>query len=102
MPGIDEIVDNVQPDNTDNGLGDMTGFSGDTISVAPESTGENVPTLTDDNDDVTEEQAETIVAATSSIYIVAAKLLKELHILTTDEFTQLIGECAKSDSETAA
>ena len=102
MPGIDEIVDGVQPDNTDNGLGDMTGFSGDTISVAPESTEENTPTLTDDNDDITEEQAETIVAATSSIYIVAAKMLKELHILTTEEFTQLIGECSKSDSEEAA
>ena len=95
MPGIDEIVENNIPEESE-GL-----TSGDTISVV-DSDGNNEPAqLTDDEDDVTEEQAEVIVAATSSIYIVTAKLLKELHIINTDEFTQMVSECSKEEEDAA-
>ena len=101
MPGIEDIIEDNSPIDTDASTEDMTGFtSGDTIAIVPEETGNSEPVLTSDEDAVTEEQAETIVAATSSIYIVAAKMLKELHIINTDEFTQLISECG--DKEEAA
>lgn len=95
MPGIDEIVENNEPivEEENQGL-----TSGETIAVITEEGNNNEPAeLTGEEDDVTEEQAETIVAATSSIYIVTAKLLKELHIINTDEFTQMISECAKEE-----
>ena len=101
MPGIEDIIEDNKPIDTDASTDDMNGFtSGDTIAIIPEETGNSEPVLTSDDDEVTEEQAETIVAATSSIYIVAAKMLKELHIINTDEFTQLIAECG--DKEEAA
>ena len=103
MPGITDIVDDMTPITTDESVEDMTGAEGGVIAVVEDNSSTNddmtpignEEAITTDDDEITEEQAETIVAATSTIYIVAAKMLEKLHILSTEEVTQLVGECSK-------